>query len=411
MSETRFAARIGLDWADEKHDYCLQEAMAQTVEYGTFKHNPAAIDEWVSALQLRFDSQPVAICLELKSGPIVSCLSKHNFISLYFIPPQALANYRKVFTHSGAKDDPTDAFLQLDYLTKHSASLRKVSFDTNNTRILETLTTHRKSFIKEKVKLTNRITGALKAYYPLVLELFNDLDTFIFCDFIERWPNLSKLKIVRHDTLDNFFKTHRCGREHLIKQRIELIKVANHLTKDEAIINPYQRYTLALISSLRPMLNTIKQYDTEIFTLFEQHEDKELFNSFPGAGKTLAPSLLVAFGTDRSAFSSADEVNRYVGIAPVVVRSGKSTWTHWRYKCSKLLRQTFIDWANQTIRYSFWAREFYDKKRKSGMSHQATIRALAFKWIRVMFRCWINRTAYNEAKYLFTLSKRNKKMA
>ena len=70
------------------------------------------------------------------------------------------------------------------------------------------------------------------------------------------------------------------------------------------------------------------------------------------------------------------------------------------------MRQTFVEWANKSIRYSFWAREFYDKKRASGKSHQATLRALAFKWIRILFRCWKDKTLYDEAKYLFALKKR-----
>ena len=35
-----------------------------------------------------------------------------------------------------------------------------------------------------------------------------------------------------------------------------------------------------------------------------------------------------------------------------------------------------------------------------GSSHNATIRALAFKWIRILFRCWVDRTPYNESRYL-----------
>lgn len=411
MNNKIFAAHIGLDWADEKHDYCLQNAANSTLEYGLFKHTPASIDKWVLGLKDKFNHQPIAICLELKSGPIVSCLSKYDFISLFFVPPQALANYRKVFSQSGAKDDPTDAFLQLDYLTKHFSELKKVTFDSQDTRIIEQLTIHRKSFVNEKVKLTSKITAALKEYYPLVLELFNDLDTNLLCDFIERWPNLSKLKSSRRSTLETFFKSHRCGRVNLFNRRVNLIKAAVPLTEDDAIIKPNQQYTLGLIRSLRPLLETIKYYDTEIASVFEQHEDKMIFSSFPGAGDILAPRLLAAFGSDRNKFFSADEVNRCVGIAPVVVRSGKKTWVHWRFKCSRFLRQTFVEWANQTIKYSFWARAFYDEKRAQGKSHQATIRALAFKWIRIMFRCWKNHVTYDEATYLFALEKRKTKAA
>jgi hypothetical protein len=410
MNEKQFAAHIGLDWADEKHDYCLQDAASQKLEYGSFKHTPLLIDQWVSGLRKRFNHRPVAICLELKSGPIVSCLSKYDFITLFFVAPQALASYRKVFTQSGAKDDPTDAFLQFDYLTKHFSNLQEVTLDSQDSRMLDELTVHRKSFVDEKVKLTNKIAATLKAYYPLALDIFSDLDTLIFCDFVQRWPNLSKLKGARRETLEKFFKSHRCGRVDLINRRIELISTAISLTDDDAIIKPYQRRMLGLVSSLKPMLETIKAYDTEITTVFEQHQDRDIFASFPGAGDILAPRLLAAFGSDRNAFSSADEVNRCVGIAPVVERSGKKTWIHWRFKCSRFLRQTFVEWANQTIKYSFWARAFYDEKRAQGKSHQATIRALAFKWIRIMFRCWKSHTPYDEAKYLFALKKAGNKI-
>ena len=102
---------------------------------------------------------------------------------LFFVAPQALANYRNVFTQRGAKDDPSVALLQLDYRTKHVSDCQEVTFDHQDTRILEQLTEHRKSFVNEKVKLTNKITAALKAYYPLALAIFTDLDTTIFCDF------------------------------------------------------------------------------------------------------------------------------------------------------------------------------------------------------------------------------------
>jgi hypothetical protein len=336
-------------------------------------------------------------------------LSKYDFITLFFVVPQALASYRKVFAQSGAKDDPTDAFLQFDYLTKHFSDLQEVTLDSQASRMLDELTVHRKSFVDERVKLTNKITATIKAYYPLALDIFSDLDTLIFCDFVQRWPNLSKLKGARRETLEKFFKSHRCGRVDLINRGIELISTAIFLTDDDAIVKPYQRRMLGLVSSLKPMLEMIKAYDMEITTVLEQHQDRDIFASFPGAGYILAPRLLAAFGSDRNAFSSVDEVNRCVGIAPVVERSGKKTWIHWRFKCSRFLRQTFVEWANQTIKYSFWARAFYDEKRAQGKSHQATIRALAFKWIRIMFRCWKSHTPYDEATYLFALKKQGTK--
>jgi hypothetical protein len=40
------------------------------------------------------------------------------------------------------------------------------------------------------------------------------------------------------------------------------------------------------------------------------------------------------------------------------------------------------------------------------MRHQAALRSLAFKWIRILYRCWIDWTPYDESRYLSALRKR-----
>lgn len=407
MSKDNFVVNIGLDWADKKHDFCLLEKDRSKCEYGTFVHTPAAIDEWVMSLQNRYPGQPVSICLELKTGPIVSALQKYGFITLFFVPPKGLAKYREMFSQSGAKDDPTDAFLQLDYLMKHPDRLRKVTVDDEDTRIIQRLVEHRKFFIEERIKQTSRIGASLKAYYPLVLQLFNDLDTTVFCDFIKRWPNLIELKKARTRTLVEFFKSHNSSRRDLLNQRLGLIKAAVALTNDAAIIIPEQQYTLNSVKQLRASLGTAKEYDEQIACWFNQHKDKEFFDALPGAGPVLAPRILAALGSNRTRFTNANELSDCAGISPVTERSGDKWWVHWRYKCSTFIRQTFVEWAYQTTKASFWAKTFYDKKRAEGKSHQSTLRMLAFKWIRIVFSCWQNNTKYDEATYMFALKRRH----
>ena len=41
-----------------------------------------------------------------------------------------------------------------------------------------------------------------------------------------------------------------------------------------------------------------------------------------------------------------------------------------------------------------------------GKGHHAILRALAFKWIRVLWKCWQTRTPYDEARYLQQLRHR-----
>ena len=38
--------------------------------------------------------------------------------------------------------------------------------------------------------------------------------------------------------------------------------------------------------------------------------------------------------------------------------------------------------------------------------HWVIIRALAYKWIRILYRCWQERIAYDERRYLKSLQKK-----
>jgi transposase len=116
--------------------------------------------------------------------------------------------------------------------------------------------------------------------------------------------------------------------------------------------------------------------------------------------------VLAAFGEDRERFASAAELQRYAGLAPVTESSSTPHWVHWRWCCPTFVRQSFVEWAAQTIPTSFWAGAFYQQQRAKRASHQTAIRALAFKWARILYRCWVARTPYNESLYLKAIQKR-----
>lgn len=163
----------------------------------------------------------------------------------------------------------------------------------------------------------------------------------------------------------------------------------------------------ALIPQLRALLLSIASYDDEIAALCEELSDFKIFRSFPCAAAVYAPRLLAAFGEDRERFANASEVQKYCGVAPVTERSGKQYWVHWRFKSSKFLRQTFVEWAALTVPHSYWAGEFYRRHRERGASRQTALRALASKWARILFRCWRDGTTYNESRYLKQLKIRH----
>ena len=186
LPNTEFAAFIGLDWADTKHDICLQVADSDTAEYFVLEHRPESIDDWARELRQRFGGRPVALALELFKGPIVAALSKYDFFVLFPINPATLAKYRETWTHSGAKDDPTDAQLALELLTKHPERFHPLNPQSSRMRALELLNEHRRRLVDDQTRITNRLTDALKQYFPQPLQWFNDKATDLFCDFLQR---------------------------------------------------------------------------------------------------------------------------------------------------------------------------------------------------------------------------------
>jgi transposase len=396
---------VGIDWSDKKHDFCLPGAGSQQREFGVVAHRPEAIEHWARALYQRFGGA-IAVCLEIAQGPLVHALQRYPFIVLFPVNPAMLAKYREAFVPSRAKDDPTDAEIALELLLRHREKLQPLKPQSAAMRALTTLVEQRRHLVGDKTRITNRLGSTLKEYFPQALDWFEDRDTVLFCDFLQRWPSLKHVKRARPATLRSFFWAHNMRRTELIEERLHGIRSARALTDDVAVIDPHQLLVLALVAQLRVTLQAIDAFDAEITDVAKRLPDYALFAALPGAGAILAPRLLVAFGEQRERYASAAQLQQYAGVAPVLERSGNKCWVHWRMACPTFLRQTFVEWAGSTIPRSFWASAYYQRQRDKGCSHHVALRALAYKWIRIVYRCWQTRTPYNESAYLLALKRR-----
>ncbi len=405
LNNTSYVAFVGIDWASAKHDVCIQGANSEQREFAIIPHQVELIDEWAQSLRQRFGS-PIAVAVELTKGPIVYALQKYDFFDIYPVNPTTLARYREAFTPSRAKDDPTDAELALDLILRHPEHFTPLQPQSVEMRTLTSLVEQRRRLVDDRKRITNRLRYALKQYYPQTLDWFEHIDTVLFCDFITRWPTLTQVKRARNNTLKTFFHEHNMRFAQVLETRLTSIKTATPLTMDDAVIIPHRLQALVLVEQLRVQLDAIKQFDEEIERLANKHVDYALFSALPGAGPSLAPRLLVAFGEQRERYHNAADLQKYAGVAPVTERSGNKCWVHWRWQCPTFLRQTFVEWAAQTINKSFWAGEYYRQQRAKGATYQAAVRALAFKWIRILYRCWQTRIPYDESTYLKALERR-----
>ena len=270
----------------------------------------------------------------------------------------------------------------------------------------------RRQTVDEKTRQSNRLTDCLKLYFPQILRWFDDVTTPLVGDLLQRWGSLEELQRAHPGTLRKFFREHNCRSAELMEERITGIYQAIPATTDQAVLEAGIMTARGLNALLATLRTNIASFDQRIAQLVASHPDGALFASLPGAGAALVPRLLVAFGTHRDRYKSAYEMQCYSGIAPVREASGNSEWIHFRFVCPKFLRQTFHEFASHSISQSEWAKAYYEHLRQDEKKHHhAAVRSLAYKWIRIIFRCWKDGKPYDEQIYQNSLRRRGSLLA
>jgi transposase len=407
MLDHDFAAFIGLDWGDEQHAVCLAAGGHRTAT--DLAQQATDIEAWAADLRTRFGGRPIAVCLEQSRGALVYALLKYEFLVLFPINPKQLASYRDAFVPCGPKDDPTDAELLCLFVEQHHARLRVWRPDDASTRTLRLLSEGRRRWVDERTALKNRLRQRLKEYFPLALELTShDMDTDWFLQLLKKYPSHAELRRANPKTLAKLFpKRSRVPDDQGEDSRVTLVRSSLPLVTDQAVILTHRLDALHIVRMIIQLNETVAEYDREIARHMAEHCDAALFQSFPAAGPAMAPRLVAAFGTDRERFGSAQEVQQLSGIAPVLKRSGKSCSIMRRLACPKFLHQTFHEYADHSRKQSAWAAAYYRMLKARGLGHHCALRSLAFKWQRIMYRCWKTRTLYDEARHLQQLRLRN----
>jgi len=404
---TQATLLIGIDWADQEHEvYVLDRQGKGTRE--TIQQTPEAINAWVAEKLAQADGGSIAILLEQKRGALIHALMFREKVILFPINPKQLANYRESYTNAGCKADRSDAWLLARMLYERQSRLTPWQGDDESTRTLARLCQSRRQLVDEQTRLTLQLTEQLKAYFPLALGLktgrsFNAL----LLEVLRRWPDPRALQQADRRLLHKVFKQHGRRNEEQRQKLIDEIRSAQLLSRDRALIEPAAVIVKTLAQQIPLLQQAIDELEQKIDAEMSNHPDASLFTALPGAGKALAPRLLTAFGSERDRYANAEEVATLSGIAPVTKQSGKSRHVHRRFACPKFLRQTFHEFADQTRKWCPWSRAYYRLQRSRGMKHHAALRKLAYRWIRILFRVWKTRVAYDGEAYLANIQRKN----
>jgi len=392
---------IGIDWADKEHVLHMISSGSNKQSTEKLQQEPEVIAEWVKQLRQRFPNHRLMIILEQTRGALFAALAEYSDLELYPVNPKQLSRYRDSHFPSGGKNDVADAKLLANFLKERHIDWRQWLPDDLCTRQMSQYSEIRRKLVDDRKSLVLKLQSTLKEYFPQALTLFKtEMQDDQNLDLLKRWPSLQSLKRVKPQTLRRFLKEHRVKNEERQTEFIESVRSAKPLTKDQAIVKANALYVQSLVQQIRALNQSIAQFDEQLKELIKVHPDAEIFKSLPGAGEVLVPRLIAAMGSDRDRYESANDIQCRVGIAPITIQSGKSLQVRKRIACPKFLRQTFHEYADHARKWSPWAKAFYQMKRSQGMKHNAAVRALAYKWMRIIFRLWKTKTVYDENQYI-----------
>jgi transposase len=403
-----FALFVAFDWASQKHDVAVldREGKCQSL---TIEHSTEAIESLLSQLQNAAGGRPIASILEQSRGHLVNCLMFREQIYLFPINPQQFADYRNSFRPARASNDASDAKLLARFLFERHRDLKYFRPNDADTRQLMILTASRRKWIGQRTRTDQQLLDLLKSYFPVLLELQpNKLyQSPLTLELLTRWPTPQKLRRAHPENL------RKCLAKHGIRQTVRQDELIQRLrsapihARDQIYTEVSAIEAVGFVAMIHQAQKVIEELDRQIATIMKRHADAPLFTSIDGCGNAMGPRLISAFGSERDRFKDAQSVANYVGVAPVTKESGKTRHVNRRYACNRFLLQTFHEFAASTARWSKWAKAYYQMQRSRGMKHHATIRKLAYCWIRILYRVWLTRTPFDEARYIESIRQKN----
>jgi transposase len=403
------ALYVGWDWSDQKHDLYLRLPGHATGTHQILKNTPEDLRRWFERIDHDYPHHKVVIALEgCRSALLPLLLEFGHRLEVFWLNPRSLSTYRQTFRISGAKSDALDCQLAADLAISHPEHLHHWNPEDESTLQLALEVEQRRHLVDLRTLLANRLKAHLKCYFPQALELFkDDLTSPIVSAFLKKWPNFQSLKKARRSTLQSFRRA-RGGRwTRRVDQFFDQISQRAEITTSPKWLTPHSAYTQALAAELMALHPSIRAYDQRIAQLTQEHSAYCVVSQLPGAGPVLKSRILAIVGEGANRYTGAEELAVISGIAPVIRSSGKSKVVLRRHAFPHFMHQTFIEFAKSSAQWCDWAAAFLKTKQEKGWEFYRAIRALAYKWIRIISALSRNQEPYDESKYMNALKKHN----
>lgn len=389
---------VGIDWASQAHAVCVIDQSGRIHWQGAVPHTAEGLAELRGRLGHFRRRGPVRVALERPSGLLVDTLVDAG-LAVVPIHPNALKASRPRYSATGGKSDPGDAFILADLLRTDGHRFRPLHPPSDDTRALRALVRGRDDLVGQRVALANQLRALLERFWPGAAAIFADVDSPIALAFLTRYPTPHSAARLGEKRLAQFLGQHAyCGRRP-VGELLARLRRAPASQVGEAEAEASGEVVRALVAVLLPLVAHLQQLSAALAAALPQHPDGRLVQSLPRSGAVNAAQILAELGDDRARFPTDEQLAAEAGVAPVTHASGQHRAVVFRWACNKRLRQALTTFADNSRHASRWAALVYQRARTRGCRHPHAVRILARAWIRILWRCWQDRTPYDVSRH------------
>jgi transposase len=389
---------VGIDWAAATHAVCVLDSDGRKVAAFTVEHTADGLTGLVRRLARIGGPDTMPIAIERPDGRLVDVLLEagHPVVP---VSPNAIKTWRESETGSGAKSDAGDAYVIADYLRCRLRRLSVAVPYTPQTKALRTVVRTRDDLVDMRVAATNQLAALLDAHWPGAKAIFADVESPIALEFLARYPTAAHAQHLGAKRLATFCAKHGYSGRRSGEQLLARLRAAPAGTTDETLCEAVRDAVIALVTVLKALGAALKDLGRSVAATLGEHPDGEIFTSLPRSGQINAAQMLAEWGDCRQAYDGPDSVAALAGATPVTKESGKHRAVHFRWACNKRFRVAVTTFADNSRHASPWAAKVYTDARARGLDHPHAVRVLARAWIRVIWRCWIDRAPYDPARH------------
>ena len=385
----------GLDWASQTHTLCVVDHKGSTLERLDVTHDAAGLAQLERRLE-RWHRPPVAI--ERPSGLLVDTLLEAGF-TVVPIHPNVVKASRPRYRAHGGKSDASDAYVLADLLRTDGHRFKALAPQSDEMLALRALVRGRDDLVATRVRLANQLRTLLESFWPGAAGVFADIDSPIALAFIECYPTPESACRLGPKRMAAFCAQHAYSGRRTAEELLARLHNAPAAVGAELQMQAKGELARCLARTLKSIIEQIRLLSSRIEHHVASLEDGRILMSFPRAGRICAAQILAELGSVRERFASNAQLAAEAGVAPVTYASGKAKSVTFRWACNHRLRAAVTCLADNSRHANAWAAHVYANAQARGCDHPHAIRILARAWLRVIWRAWTNREAYDPSQH------------